>query len=353
LQVTFASWSAYRRQLGWDGLLIFELKARLAFLNAGAVPAEYYRDEVRLWSHPIYPLLLPLSESWLYLWMGKPDQQLAKILFPLFLVSCLAMLSLAALRAGYSALWAPLLLLTMPYLWFGYGTVSSGYGDFPLAVFYLGAILSLLDFRNSGKLSSVAVAGTMLAAGCFLKQEGTVLWVFASLIGGGVILFDWRLPVAQRLARWTSLAFPGLIVISIWKLYLRHIAALDEPTFLPVTPGTIRANLVRLPTLGFGVLSELTRWKFWGPFWLLVILALFWAAFRRKHGILVVAFCGPFLAYCSIYFFSAWLDWRDHFISSFSRLLLHLMPVALLLVLEWIRGLQERKRGKIAEKATN
>lgn len=353
MQVAFVSWSAYRRQLGWDGLLIFELKARLAFLNGGAVPVEYYHDALRLWSHPIYPLLLPLTESWLYHWMGTPDQQLVKILFPLFLVSCLALFYLAARRAGYSVLWAPLFMLTMPYLWFGYGTLTSGYSDFPLAVFYLGAILCLLDFRNSGNAFSLAVAGAMLAAGCFLKQEGTVLWVFASLSGGGLILFDQGRAISLRMARWALLAFPGLVVISIWKLHLRRIAALAEPTFLPVTPTTVTTNLMRLPTLGYGVFSELTRWKYWGPFWLLVALALAWAVIRRKQGILVAAVGGPFLAYCSIYLFSAWSDWLDHFTSSFSRLLLHLMPVSLLLVIEWIHAMQKREVGKIGEKATN
>ena len=65
---------AYRESLGWDGLLVWEIKARYAFLNGGAMPHRYFTDSTRVFSHPEYPLLLPLTETWVYLWIGDCDQ---------------------------------------------------------------------------------------------------------------------------------------------------------------------------------------------------------------------------------------------------------------------------------------
>ncbi|MGH9802940.1 MAG: hypothetical protein ACRD82_21440, partial [Blastocatellia bacterium] len=68
VQVIIVAWLSYVRVLGWDGLFNFEVKARLAFLNGGVLPLEYFSDPSRTWTLQGYPLLLPMTENWLYLW---------------------------------------------------------------------------------------------------------------------------------------------------------------------------------------------------------------------------------------------------------------------------------------------
>src|SRR4030095_14114874 len=49
------------RALGWDGLLNWEIKARYAFANGGVLPAAYFSDPGRAFSHPESPLALPFN----------------------------------------------------------------------------------------------------------------------------------------------------------------------------------------------------------------------------------------------------------------------------------------------------
>ncbi|MCW5850213.1 MAG: hypothetical protein KIT87_09025 [Anaerolineae bacterium] len=81
-QAAAVTWLAWRGTLEWDGLVVWEAKAYLACLNDGRVPLAYFADPSRQWSHPQYPLFVPLLEAWLYGWLGRCDQSLADLLFP-------------------------------------------------------------------------------------------------------------------------------------------------------------------------------------------------------------------------------------------------------------------------------
>jgi hypothetical protein len=89
---------ALQHTLGWDGISVWELKARYAFLNGGDLPIAYFSDAARRFSHPEYPLLLPLTETWFYLWMGVPDQFWIKLIFPLWSIALFAVLFLSGLE---------------------------------------------------------------------------------------------------------------------------------------------------------------------------------------------------------------------------------------------------------------
>src|SRR5262249_16732799 len=80
------------RAMGWDGLFKWEIKAGVAFLKGGVIPLSFYSDPTRPWTHPEYPLLLPLSEAWLYGWMGRADQQMAQLLSLVFFAAALGLL---------------------------------------------------------------------------------------------------------------------------------------------------------------------------------------------------------------------------------------------------------------------
>src|SRR5438477_9279715 len=73
-----------KHTLGWDGLFNWELKARYAFFSSGVLPESYYSSPGRAFSHPEYPLGVPFTELWLYLWMGEPHQFWIKTIFPFF-----------------------------------------------------------------------------------------------------------------------------------------------------------------------------------------------------------------------------------------------------------------------------
>ncbi|HLG30325.1 MAG TPA: hypothetical protein VI387_08960, partial [Candidatus Brocadiales bacterium] len=78
--------------VGWDAWTFWFFKAKafyLAkgmphdwfFLNPGSKPGEYL--------HPDYPLLTPLSVTWVYVCLDKIDEQLAKLIFVLNAIALL------------------------------------------------------------------------------------------------------------------------------------------------------------------------------------------------------------------------------------------------------------------------
>src|SRR5438067_2521311 len=73
IEITIVFYLSFVHTLGWDGLLNWEIKARYAFANGGVLPATYFSDSGRAFSHPEYPLAIPFTELWLYLWLGEAD----------------------------------------------------------------------------------------------------------------------------------------------------------------------------------------------------------------------------------------------------------------------------------------
>ena len=90
LELMSILWLSLQHTLGWDGLTVWELKARYGFLNGGALPAGYFSDTSRWFSHPEYPLLLPLTETWFYMWFGDCDQFWIKLIFPIWYAAAMS-----------------------------------------------------------------------------------------------------------------------------------------------------------------------------------------------------------------------------------------------------------------------
>ena len=64
---------------GWDAWSIWFLKSRVFFLNQG-IPQSFMGLSVN--PHPDYPLLIPLCGTWIYTFLGEPNDTLVKIIYP-------------------------------------------------------------------------------------------------------------------------------------------------------------------------------------------------------------------------------------------------------------------------------
>lgn len=329
-----AFWFSKLRPLGWDGLLNWEIKARIAFLNGGVIPLNFYSDPTRLWTHQEYPLLLPFTETWMYLWAGRADQAMTKILFPIFFVAALGLLYAGVSRYGSrpdakARLWLALALLTTAkVILVGEGAMASGYADFPMGVIYLGAVLLLLEFYEDGGLDVSRLLGLIAGLLCWLKGEGAILW--ACLVSLAAIR------IIQRRA-WKNLVpivLPGLTLTIGWRIFLLIANRSVGQDFLPVTPATLRNNLWRAPHIALAALQELSRWRRWGLLWVAAAAVTLFLVFNRQHKrllILPVTVILPILLYASVYLFSAW-DFLVHMDNSFPRLLSHVSLAATLMV---------------------
>jgi hypothetical protein len=320
-----------KHTLGWDGLLNWEIKARYAFLNSGALPQSYYSSPGRAFSHPEYPLAIPFTELWLYLWMGAPHQFWIKTIFPLFYISGALLLALFVTRLTGKRWLGLLIALLMPFVPFitaSPGGVIVGYADVPLSVFYVAALGYLLRSSESDSREALILYGATLTFIPWIKSEGVILWSWLALVGLIVGL------VRHRIRSMIIALLPGLFLIIAWRVYLKAMHTLMPSDFARPTLELLTHNLNRLGPIFSIAFAEITEPTHWSIFWLLAFVAVVYLFAARKFSrlLLAIGLLGPVLLYLLTYLFSAWPSYTAHMTSSLPRLLLQLMPAAWLAI---------------------
>jgi hypothetical protein len=328
---------ALQTPLGWDGLMNFEIKARIAFANdpSGQLPLAYLSDTSRIWSHARYPLLVPLTEHWVYAWIGDAHQGLIKPLFPAFY------LSLAGLFYGVScrlmprshALVGVLILGLVPSLAIGPGAAISGYADVPLAASAFGAIAFAYLGLRTGTRDYLVLVALLLSVAVWTKREGL-------LLAGYVLVAVAIAKIARNRQSSASPAVEGVrwlvflpaIVLGPWE-WLQRSAGVPDGDFLPISLETLSAHVSRVPTVTLLLARELTLLGHWALLWP-VFAVMVLVSMRRLRDIseqfLLGAVVVPLGLYVCTFSFSSWPDFTEHVGTALPRLIIPLAPVALL-----------------------
>lgn len=329
-EILTVGYLAFALTLGWDGLLVWEIKARYAFENGGVLPAGYFQDAGRVFSHPEYPLAIPYTELWFYLWLGDATQFWAKLIFPIFYLSGVILIVAIGVRLTgklWAGLAAAVVLFLVPQIIVQPGSATVGYADFPLSIFYLAACGYLLCATTSDNADFLRIFAVCLALLPWLKREGVILWVIAAVCGAFTI---WR---AKKSPRWFGILLPGLCVILGWRIYLQHMRAIPAADFTSVNFATLSANIHRVGPILSALASELANIDSWGLFWLVAAVSgvYFVRQYRDARSIIfVTAIAAPLTVYALIYIFSSWTDYQWHLELSLCRLLMHITPLACL-----------------------
>jgi hypothetical protein len=163
-----------------DYLAVWGLKAKTIFLTA-SVPGRLFHDPETLWSHPEYPLLLPLDLAALSAWARGWDDRAPALLYPV----CQAATALAAFgflrrrgRAVGGAAAAALIAWFFPL----YAPEHVGLAEIPLALGFVLLATALLDAMTS---DSTSVYARLAAASLFcaaLKQDGALFALLAAIV---------------------------------------------------------------------------------------------------------------------------------------------------------------------------
>jgi hypothetical protein len=322
---------SFGRGLDWDGFLNWEVKARYAFQNDGVIPAAYYSSETRAFTHPGYPLLIPLTELWLYLCMGEAHQLWIKIIFPFYYAAGATLVATTANRLtsrNWPGLLAAALLFFVPLVTAAPGGATGGYVDVPLSVLYLATAAYLVVYSMNGGESAWRIYAGCLAVLPWAKREGAILWAVAAVCGVVIVC---------RQRRWSSLVWlaPGVILMVSWKIFLLTMKAAETRDFAPMTLAALQQNLSRILPICRMVFAAMMNTRRWSLFWPIALLAYTTLLIRSRDRcllLLIVTVAAPIGLYAASYLFSAWPDFAVHFGSSFHRLLLHVMPVAWLAI---------------------
>lgn len=330
LEIAVICLVTFQHTLGWDGLLIWELKARYAYLNGGALPLAYFSDATRAYSHPEYPLYLSMIEMWLYFWIGDPDQFYVKFIFPVFYAAGMVLLAHAGASLSgkrWIGLLVANLFLFVPFLTRAAGGIVLGYADVPLSIFYVAAFYFLSVFVLENSKTSLAIFVLIGAILPWLKREGVILWFVLASCGAWMI---WR----RRGILPALVSFlPGICVLASWQVYLSAMHAGISRDFSPISLSLFRSNFHRLGPVLQCLIKEAADISHWSFLWYLMPVAILSCAVWKRSErqiLLVICSIAPIVLYCCAYLFSAWPDYLHHVVSSLPRLLLHVAPLSML-----------------------
>jgi hypothetical protein len=324
VELIVLSAASFRSGLGFDGVFNFEMRAHIAFENSprGQIPLALFRDESLTWSHLRYPLLVPFAEYWIYAWLGRADQVVVKILFPMFYLALVGAATGAVRRAAgkQASLAAATAMGTLPAMMVIPGAIS-GYAEVPLAAVFTAAIGCALVAVRTGRPHAFRVCGALLAIAAWTKTEGAILAIGLA-VPAAVIAGRKAIPL---------FALPGVVIAS-WGVF-QHVYGVPDPDFPSFSPSVALANFDRIPTIARIVVREFATPGHWGLVWpafaVMCATAIRRGNWRDTDAIAAAVVCIPLCIYPAAYLFSSWREVDAHLRTSFTRLLVPLAPAAI------------------------
>lgn len=343
----------------WDERAIFGIKAAVLFEDK-TIYSHDLADAEFVQGHPRYPLLLPLAEEHIYALVGKVDDRLSKLLFPMLyaglVLTTVGVLS-RHLPRSMAWLWG-VLLATVPALMpHEYGFLC-GQADAPVACYHGVALLYAWDFleRLGHKRQAVSVIGAAAVAGlcsgltaftkdegiAFLMVDGAVLTLFALFAlcqsrptdRAAVSVTATTPSIRATILAVSVFAGCAAVVLIPWFLHRRSLPHTTEmnyfgrlsPSFLLEKLGTLNWSLPHM------VQRMFLEWREWGFQWWLLVIALLLAPrqlARRGQLLLLLDLLGA-IAALLVAGMLAPVRLEEHLGGSSQRFLMQIAPVAVL-----------------------
>jgi len=331
-----------------DALNFWGLTAKTLH-HEGGVRNGMYLDPDRGHTFRSYPLLVPLTLSSMYAALGSPEDQAAKIVFPVF---C-AMIILAAYgalrreRPGAGALMVTTsLACCFTYLDYEGGAVSA-LTDVPLSLFILLGLVEWRRWAATRERAALCQWILYLSAAAVTKTEGT--FILAAAMAAALAVSRGTRPVA-----WTRLALGAAAVallVAPWYLFAASLPA--GAGAAPPRPllETMATNLPQWATQIPVFFAETLHTNRWGVLWLLAAGSIVtgWRRAPRPHrlvaGLVLCQFAAYILAYLALP-----TNQADIVATTKKRLLYHLAPSAAYLAWCFLHWAPDSLRERDGEK---
>jgi hypothetical protein len=316
----------------WDAWGFWNLRARF-FFGASQDWTGGALHHTQL--HSDYPLLLPLSVTRIWTYLGETSTLVPQSMgMASFVALALLLLgALSTLRSGSHGLLAALVLLATGYL---VELAAWQYADIPLAFFILAScvLLCMADHPNLSRNRALALAGTSAALAAWTKNEGILFlcvlgtaWALAAIPSVGLRL------AGRELRQILLGALPVLIVLIGFKW------AFGTPNDLLAGQNTTE-TLYRLFTWErYGIIASTLGGQIqalvgWLPAFLLLLAVINRprpvGMIGRGTWVVALALSGLAIGYFFVLISTPNpLDW--HLKTAGRRLLLHIWPSALFL----------------------
>lgn len=329
-QVLYALFKALvKPEDSFDAIGNFAFKAKM-FFESGRIPFELFVNKSMDIQHGDYPLFIPLSEAWTYMFIGGWNDLLVKALFPAFFVALLVIFyfTLRRLIGARLALVSAFFLATIPHF-LNYAAI--GYADFAVAMFYSASFLYMflwIAYKRENRYLLLAALLAILSM--WTKNEGVLL----SLISISILMFFAILERREIAANEISgiACFSVLVIVYgvLWFVFIHSVGLSNEF----INKDTIKAslaihNLGRIPL----ILNDYQKHIFGPKKWNISLLVFFAGlilyfkeAFNGYAKYITLSILFAFLGYGVFYLFTP-LEIHYHLQTAGSRVLLHFLPV--------------------------
>ena len=262
--------------------------------------------------------------------LGRVDDGLVKILFPLCFVALMITLYFGQRRAGlsrtHSLFFTAILITSGGQLLYQF---TNAYADAPLAFFYTAATLFLYLWVVAPQTSAYLIlSGLFAGIAVWTKFEGVVLVMINSVVLVAYCFSAWRNKRAPKL-RMLIIHF-SLIVLFIvpWQIVRPDPAGAAE-----------HLGNLRLESLGI-ILSQIIGaffdYRRWGMLWVVAAPVITALAFRRSVSPPIVYVLAivvlNLISLFAIYLFTSYQDVARQIQDTINRLLLHFSPIVVFLM---------------------
>jgi len=327
----------------WDPFVSWSFKAKIFFMDE-AIRLDFFHDTTKDFTFPDYPLLVPLTETWLFTSLGEWNDALVKVIFPLYYV-CLLIIFYSALRRSISRMGSvlfTLFLATMPRVLY---YSSAGYAEIPLAYYYSVSVISLFLWINHGNKEYLPIAAIFAGFAGWTKYEGQILLLVVFFLLVVFLLFHFRARLREKIH--CLLIFLGIVILilSPWMIFKQLIGLHSEVvTSSTLNLSWITTHLGRLRPLGYAFLKTMLDTDKWNILWFALILAtiFFWKrTFSSPTVYIFLSVVLPMALYAVGYLIVAWdIKWER----SIPRYMVHFTPLSLFLLANQISFWNKIKR---------
>lgn len=330
---------------GGDGIWIHSFKARHLLAEASWLNPIFHDPRIvhcneytPLWAANLLAFTAKLGGGWSEPWPNL----LLVLMFPALLFIIYGALSEQSNKKA-AAFFTLALALTPAYA-FRLGGAYSHYLDIPLSAFIAASVILLQRHLQRGAPGSGALAALFAVATLFVKNEGLPIFILLTVYVVAALIFS----ASVRRISWKPVVLT--LLLTCWPIpFHLYFRAQIRTTHYQIwfrdwSAQTMINNVDRIPFIFWDTARELGNPMHWGLWWLLFIAVLL-IGVRRWIKSPATIFLAPMLAILGPTFLVYWqdyMDFRQHIQWSFDRLLIQLLPCAVLFLAYYWRERSKR-----------
>ena len=321
-----------------DAVANYALKAKI-FYFAGGVPEGFFAWSEKTVAHPDYPLLVPFSMVWTYVFTGLNDVAVTMLMPAIYLAFIGLFYSQARRFFDRSyALLATFFLATVPQL-VDYATIV--HADLVLTAFVTCAFAYFLLYTRTRNVTHLVLSSLLIGFSVWIKNEAVV---FAGAFAAVLIFFAARSDPSgkRRILREVIMSFIVIAVIAAPWLITRSLRASAnvDMDLSSITPERLWQNVKDIPILLDLFQQEVFGPKKWNILWVIVFAGMIWKRkllWKGECSYLILFLALSAAGYFAGYMFITGTSLYFYVNTTISRFMLHFCGVALLLLMFLLR----------------